>query len=38
MGKVGGKLARKLAIERARETGVAFAAVDGSNHYGAKDY
>ncbi len=38
MGQVGGKLAAELAIERARETGVAFAAVGGSNHCGAMDY
>ena len=38
MRKVGGKLARELATERARETGAAFAAVGGSNHCGIMDY
>ena len=38
MGRVGGKFATDLAIERASETGVAFAAVGGSNHCGAMDY
>ena len=35
MGQIGAAFAMDRAIERARETGVAFAAVGGSNHCGA---
>ena len=38
MGQIGGTFAMRLAIERAREIGVAFAAVRGSNHCGAMDW
>jgi LDH2 family malate/lactate/ureidoglycolate dehydrogenase len=38
MGQIGGTFAMRRAIERARETGVAFAAVRGSNHCGALDW
>lgn len=38
MGQIGGTFAMQLAIERAREIGVAFAAVGGSNHCGAMDW
>lgn len=38
MGQIGGTLAMKRAIARAREIGVAFAAVGGSNHCGAMDW
>ena len=38
MGQIGGAFAMRRAIERARDTGVAFAAVGGSNHCGAMDY
>ena len=38
MGQIGGAFAMRRAIERARGTGVAFAAVGGSNHCGAMDY
>jgi LDH2 family malate/lactate/ureidoglycolate dehydrogenase len=37
MGQIGATLAMRTAIERAREIGVAFAAVRGSNHCGAMD-
>lgn len=38
MGQIAGAFAMRRAIERARETGVAAAAVRGSNHAGAMDY
>jgi LDH2 family malate/lactate/ureidoglycolate dehydrogenase len=38
MGQIGAAFAMRRAIERARETGVAAAAVRGSNHCGAMDY
>lgn len=38
MGQIGGSFAMAKAIERARTTGVALAAVGGSNHCGAMDY
>jgi len=38
MGQIGGTFAMRLAIARARDTGVAFAAVRGSNHCGAMDW
>jgi LDH2 family malate/lactate/ureidoglycolate dehydrogenase len=38
MGQIGAAFAMRAAIERARTTGVAFAAVGGSNHCGALDY
>ena len=38
MGQIGGTLAMRLAIERAGEIGLAFAAVRGSNHCGAMDW
>jgi len=38
MGQIGGVFAMRHAIERARGTGVAFAAVGNSNHCGAMDY
>ena len=38
MGQIGAAFAMRAAIERARVTGVAFAAVGGSNHCGALDY
>ena len=38
MGQIGGAFAMRRAIERARTTGVAFAAVRGSNHCGAMDW
>lgn len=38
MGQIGGSFAMRLAVARARETGVAFAAVRGSNHCGAMDH
>ena len=37
MGQIGAAFAMRAAIERAREIGVAFAAVRGSNHCGALD-
>jgi LDH2 family malate/lactate/ureidoglycolate dehydrogenase len=37
MGQIGATLAMRAAIDRAREIGVAFAAVRGSNHCGAMD-
>lgn len=38
MGQVGGRFAMENAIERARDTGIAFAALGGSNHCGVMDY
>jgi LDH2 family malate/lactate/ureidoglycolate dehydrogenase len=38
MGQIGGAFAMRSAIGRARTTGVALAAVGGSNHCGALDY
>lgn len=38
MGQIGGTFAMRHAIDRAREIGVAFAAVGGSNHCGAMDW
>jgi LDH2 family malate/lactate/ureidoglycolate dehydrogenase len=38
MGQIGGTFAMRRAIERAREIGVAFAAVRHSNHCGAMDW
>jgi len=38
MGQIAGAFAMRRAIERARETGIAAAAVRGSNHAGAMDY
>lgn len=38
MGQIGSSFAMRQAIERARQTGVAFAAVRGSNHCGAMAY
>ena len=38
MGQVAGEFAMRAAIDAARETGVAFAAVGASNHCGALDY
>ncbi len=38
MGQIAGAFAMKAAIERAREHGLAFAAVRGSNHCGAMDW
>lgn len=38
MGQIGGTFAMRRAIDRAREIGVAFAAVRGSNHCGAMDW
>lgn len=38
MGQIGGTFAMRHAIDRAREIGVAFAAVRGSNHCGALDF
>lgn len=38
MGQIGCAFAMRAAIERARTTGVALAAVGGSNHCGALDY
>lgn len=38
MGQIGGTFAMEKAIERAGETGIAFAAVRGSNHCGAMDW
>jgi LDH2 family malate/lactate/ureidoglycolate dehydrogenase len=37
MGQIGATFAMRAAIDRAREVGVAFAAVRGSNHCGAMD-
>jgi LDH2 family malate/lactate/ureidoglycolate dehydrogenase len=38
MGQIGGTFAMRQAIARARQTGIAFAAVRGSNHCGAMDW
>ena len=38
MGQIAGTFAMKAAMERAREHGLAFAAVRGSNHCGAMDW
>jgi LDH2 family malate/lactate/ureidoglycolate dehydrogenase len=38
MGQIGGTFAMRRAIEKARDFGVAFAAVRGSNHCGAMDW
>ena len=38
MGQIAGTFAMRTAIERAREHGLAFAAVRGSNHCGAMDW
>lgn len=38
MGQIGGTFAMKNAIEKARQTGIAFAALGGSNHCGVMDY
>lgn len=38
MGQIAGEFAMRTAIDTARETGVAFAAVGASNHCGALDY
>lgn len=38
MGQIGGTVAMDAAIDAARETGVAFAALRGSNHCGALDW
>ena len=38
MGQIGGTFAMDLAIETARETGIAFAALGNSNHCGALDW
>ena len=38
MGQIGGAFAMRQAIECARSTGIAAAAVGGSNHSGAMDY
>lgn len=38
MGQIAGRFAMQAAIRRAKEIGVAFAAVRGSNHCGALDY
>ena len=38
MGQIAGTFAMRAAIERARATGIAFAAVRGSNHCGAMDW
>jgi LDH2 family malate/lactate/ureidoglycolate dehydrogenase len=38
MGQIGGTFAMDAAIEAARETGIAFAALSGSNHCGALDW
>ena len=38
MGQIGGTFAMKLAIEKAHNVGLAFAAVRGSNHCGAMDW
>jgi LDH2 family malate/lactate/ureidoglycolate dehydrogenase len=38
MGQIGADFAMRRAIDRARSTGVALAAVGGSNHCGALDY
>jgi LDH2 family malate/lactate/ureidoglycolate dehydrogenase len=38
MGQIGGTFAMTRAIEKAREMGLAFAAVRGSNHCGAMDW
>jgi LDH2 family malate/lactate/ureidoglycolate dehydrogenase len=38
MGQIGCAFAMKAAIERARQTGLAFAAIRGSNHCGAMAY
>lgn len=38
MGQIGGTFAMAAAIDRAREVGIAFAAVGNSNHCGAMEY
>ena len=38
MGQIGGTFAMDVAIETARESGIAFAALRGSNHCGALDW
>jgi LDH2 family malate/lactate/ureidoglycolate dehydrogenase len=38
MGQIGGTFAMKRAISKARDTGLCFAAVRGSNHCGALDW
>jgi LDH2 family malate/lactate/ureidoglycolate dehydrogenase len=38
MGQIGGTFAMRAAITRAKETGISFAAMRGSNHCGAMDY
>jgi LDH2 family malate/lactate/ureidoglycolate dehydrogenase len=38
MGQIGGTFAMDLAIDTARESGIAFAALRGSNHCGALDW
>jgi len=38
MGQIGGTLAMDAAIDAARETGIAFAALGNSNHCGAMDW
>ena len=38
MGQIGGTFAMDLAIDAARENGIAFAALRGSNHCGALDW
>jgi L-2-hydroxycarboxylate dehydrogenase (NAD+) len=38
MGQIGGTFAMRRVVERARELGLAFAAVRGSNHCGAMDW
>ena len=38
MGQIGGAFAMKRVIEKARDLGLAFAAVRGSNHCGAMDW
>jgi LDH2 family malate/lactate/ureidoglycolate dehydrogenase len=38
MGQIGGAFAMKRVIQKARDLGLAFAAVRGSNHCGAMDW
>ena len=38
MGHVAGKFAMEVAIEKARQTGVAYVGVQNTNHYGAAGY
>jgi len=38
MGQIGGRFAMERAIEKAQQTGIAFAALGGSNHCGVMDY